>query len=128
MFGFRFVKAQPTTYLIQHRGGAVVREGAGLSTLYYAPTTSIIAVPIASRDAAFIFQNVVRDFQSVTIQGEVAYRIGDPKRAAALLNFALLSDGSTYESDDIEKLSQRVLSATEVLCQQAAKTMTLKQA
>jgi hypothetical protein len=128
MFGFRFIKVQPTTYLIQHRGGAIVREGAGLSSFYYAPTTSLIAVPIGSRDAPFIFQNVVRDFQTVTIQGQVAYRVGDPRAAASLLNFSLRRDGKTYESDDIEKLSQRVLSATEVLAQQTTKTMTLREA
>jgi len=128
MFGFRFIKVQPTTYLIQHRGGAVVRAGAGLSSLYYAPTTSLSAVPIGSRDASFIFQNVLRDFQSVTIQGQVAYRVGDPKKAAAMLNFALKADGKSYETDDIEKLSQRLLSATEVLAQQATKAMSLKDA
>jgi SPFH domain / Band 7 family len=128
MFGLRFIKVEPTTYLIQHRSGAVVREGAGLSSFYYAPVTSLVAVPIGSRDAAFIFQNVVRDFQTVTIQGEISYRVGDPKKAAALLNFALARDGRTYESDDIEKLSQRVLSATEVLAQQATQAMTLKEA
>jgi regulator of protease activity HflC (stomatin/prohibitin superfamily) len=128
MFGIRFIKVQPTTYLIQHRRGAVVREGAGLSALYYAPTTSLVAVPIGSRDAAFIFQNVVRDFQTVTIQGHVTYRIDEPKKAASLLNFALNADGKSYESDDVEKLSLRVLSATEVLAQQATKAMILKEA
>jgi SPFH domain / Band 7 family len=105
-----------------------VREGAGLSGLYYAPVTTLVAVPIGSRDAAFIFQNVVRDFQTVTIQGEVSYRVGDPTKASAMLNFALTRNGKAYESDDIEKLSQRVLSATEVLAQQATQAMTLKEA
>ena len=45
MFGIRFHKAQPTTYLMKYRAGAVTREGAGLSTLYYAPVTSLVAVP-----------------------------------------------------------------------------------
>jgi hypothetical protein len=128
MFGIRFIKVQPTTYLIQYRRGSVVREGAGLSSLYYAPFTSLVAVPIGSRDAPFIFQHVVRDFQTVTIQGQVAYRIGDPKKAAELLNFALKPDNKSYESDDNEKLPQRLLSATDVLVQQATKTMTLKEA
>jgi hypothetical protein len=128
MFGIRFIKVQPTTYLIQYRRGSVVREGAGLSSLYYAPVTSLVAVPIGSRDTTFIFQHVVRDFQTVTIQGQVAYRVGDPKKAAELLSFALKPDNKSYESDDNEMLSQRLLSATDVLVQQATKTMTLKEA
>ena len=128
MFGIRFIKVQPTTYLMKYSGGAVVREGAGLSTLYYAPTTSLVAVPIGSRDASFIFQHSAHDFQAITVQGVVAYRIGDPKKAASMLNFALKADGKTYESDDPEKLSQRILNAADVLAQQLIKTMTLKEA
>jgi regulator of protease activity HflC (stomatin/prohibitin superfamily) len=128
MLGIRFIKVLPTTYLIQHRGGRIAREGVGLSGFYYAPRTSLIAVPIGSRDASFIFQNVVRDFQSVSIQGVVTYRVGDPKKAALLLNFALKPDGQSYVSDDIEKLSQRVLNATMVLAQQTTKVLALTDA
>ena len=50
MLGIRFIKVQPNTYLLQHRDGQVVREGLGLSFFYYAPTTSLVAVPVASTD------------------------------------------------------------------------------
>jgi len=109
MFGIRFHKAQPTTYLMKYRAGKVTQEGAGLSTFYYAPVTSLVAVPIGSRDAAFIFQQTARDFQALTIQGHVTYRISEPKHAASMLNFTLKADGKTYESDDPEKLPQRIL-------------------
>jgi len=128
MFGLRFIKAQPTTYLMKFRKGAVTEEGAGLSTFYYAPATSLVAVPIGSRDAPFIFQQVARDFQALTIQGHATYRIGDPKKAASMLNFTLKADGKTYESDDPEKLPQRILGTVEVLAQQAVKALALKEA
>lgn len=127
MFGIRFIKAQPTTYLLKYRAGQVTQEGAGLSTFYYAPVTSLVAIPIGSRDAAFIFQETARDFQTLTVQGHVTYRISEPRRAAAMLNFTLKPDGKTYESDDPEKLPQRILGAVEVLAQQAVKEMTLKE-
>ncbi|WP_050625704.1 SPFH domain-containing protein [Bradyrhizobium viridifuturi] len=128
MFGVRFIKAQPTTYLMKYRGGAVTQQGAGLSGFYYGPVTSLVAVPIGSRDAAFIFQQIARDFQALTIQGHVTYRIGEPQKAAAMLNFTLKPDGKTYESDDPEKLPQRILATVEVLAQQAVKELTLKEA
>jgi len=128
MFGIRFIKAQPTTYLMKYRAGNVTQEGAGLSTFYYAPVTSLVAVPIGSRDAAFIFQQTARDFQALTIQGHVTYRISEPRHAASMLNFTLKADGKTYESDDPEKLPQRILGTVEVLAQQAVKELTLKEA
>ncbi len=128
MFGFRFVKALPTTYLMQVKSGKVVRSGAGLSMLYYSPTSSLLAVPIASREAPFIFQNVTADFQTLTVQGQVAYKVSEPAKAASMLNFALRVDGKSYESDDPEKLPQRVLAVVEVLIQQAVQGMSLKEA
>jgi len=128
VFGIRFIKAQPTTYLMKYRAGAVTREGAGLSAFYYAPVTSLVAVPIGSRDAGFIFQQIAHDFQALTVQGYVTYRISEPKKAASMLNFTLKADGKTYESDDPEELSERILGTVEVLAQQAVKELTLKEA
>lgn len=78
MFGINFIKVQPTTYVLQYRGGKVVREGVGLSMFYYAPTSSLVAVPVGSTDTPFIFQETTADFQTVTIQGQVTYRVSDP--------------------------------------------------
>src|SRR5213083_843259 len=100
MIGFRFIKVQPTTYLLQYRGGKIVREGLGLSFFYYAPTTSLVTVSVASADVPFIFQETTADFQSVTIQGQVTYRISEPRRLAALLNYTLARDGEGYASED----------------------------
>src|SRR5512137_236890 len=99
MFGIRYIKVQPTTHLIQYRDGRVVREGVGLAFFYYAPPTSLVAVPIASTDAPFIFEEVTADFQTVTIQGQVTYRVTDPKKLAALMNFTLNARGQNYVSD-----------------------------
>ena len=50
MLGMRFIKSQPTVHLMQFRAGKLVREGSGESFFYYAPTTTLVAVPLASRD------------------------------------------------------------------------------
>ena len=112
MFGVKFIKVQPTTYVLEYRGGRVLREGTGLSFFYYAPTTSLVAVPIASSDVPFIFEETTADFQTVTIQGQVTYRVADPKRLAALLNYTLATDGRTYVSEDPEKLPEILLAAS----------------
>jgi hypothetical protein len=128
MLGIGFVKAQPTTYLIQYRGGKIVREGAGLSFFYYAPTTSLVAVPVGSQDRSFIFQLLTQDFQGVTLQGQLSYCVTEPRKTSAMLNFALRPDSKGYTSDDPEKLANRILATVEVLGQQAIRGQTLKQA
>ena len=128
MFGIKFIKVQPTTYLLQYRGGHIVREGLGLSFFYYAPTTSLVTVPVASTDTPFIFQETTADFQAVTIQGQVTYRVGDPKRLAAMLNYTLARDGETYAAEDPNKLPERVIHVINVLARAELQKLPLREA
>ncbi len=128
MFGIQFIKIQPTTYLLHYKDGKVIREGAGLSFFYYAPTSSLVAVPTAGMDAPFIFQEVTADFQEVSIQGQATYRISDPKRVSQLLNFTLNSTGTGYVSDDPQKLTQRVINVILVLTRKELQSLSMKEA
>src|SRR6266852_8874481 len=128
MLGLRFIKMQPTSYLLQYKKGRIVREGAGLSFFYYAPITSLVAVPIASTDAPFIFNEVTSDFQEISIQGQANYRITDPKRVSQLLNFTLDASARGYVSDDPQKLSARVINVITVLTRKELQTLALRDA
>ena len=128
MFGIKFIKVQPTLYLMQYRAGKVVREGVGLSFFYYAPTTSLVAVPVGSDDVPFIFQETTADFQAVTLQGQVTYRVGEPKRLAALLNFTLAPNGRGYASEDPKKLPERVIHVINVLARAELQKLGLREA
>jgi hypothetical protein len=128
MFGVKFIKVQPTTYVLEYRGGRVLREGTGLSFFYYAPTTSLVAIPIASSDVPFIFEETTADFQTVTIQGQVTYRVADPNRLASLLNYTLAANGQTYVSDDPEKLPERIVHVINVLARAELQKLKLREA
>jgi regulator of protease activity HflC (stomatin/prohibitin superfamily) len=128
MFGIRFIKVEPTTHLLQFRNGRIVRDGPGQAFFYYSPTTSLVAVPIAGTDAPFIFEEVTSDFQTVTIQGQVTYRVSDPKKLAALVNFTLDARGKNYVSDEPQKLPQRVVNVVNVLARAELQTLPLRQA
>ena len=70
MFGIEYLKAPPTTYVLHYKSGKVKREGAGLSFLYYRPTSTVVMVPAATADVPFAWTEVTADFQEVTIQGQ----------------------------------------------------------
>lgn len=128
MFGLRFIKSQPTTHLMQFRRGRLVREGAGLAFFYYAPTSTLVAVPVGSQDRPFMLELPTVDFQSVTVQGQVSFRVADPQRIAALMDFSLGADGRSNASDDPKRLGERVATQAEVIVRQAVQAMDLKQA
>lgn len=128
MFGIRFIKIPPTTHIIQYSGGKIVREGTGLSFFYYAPTTSLVAIPVGSTDVPFIFAEQTGDYQSVSLQGQITYRIAEPQKVAALMDFTLASHGRGFASDDPEKLPQRVINLVHVLARAEIEKLPLKQA
>lgn len=122
-----FIKVPPTTYVLQYKHGAVKRAGAGLSFFYYAPTSTIVAIPMASADVPFVFQEATADFQSVTIQGQLTYQVADPSRLAALLDFSVDNHG-TYYSEDPRKLPERLIHTLQSLTRAITQRLVLKDA
>ncbi len=114
MLGIKYVKVPPTTHVMQFRRGAIVREGAGLSFFYYAPTSFIVYIPLASTDVPFVFNEVTTDFQDATIQGELTFRVTNPAALAALLDFSVDWAGR-YRSDDPAKLHDRLIHSIQIL-------------
>jgi regulator of protease activity HflC (stomatin/prohibitin superfamily) len=107
MFGINYIKFNSMTYAIHYVHGNVKREGRGLSFFYYAPTSSITAVPLGSKDIQFIFNETTQDFQTVTIQGQITYAIADPKQLSEMLDFTMDYQRRINESN-FEKLNQRL--------------------
>ncbi|MCL2253657.1 MAG: SPFH domain-containing protein [Lachnospiraceae bacterium] len=130
MFGIKFIKFQPSEYVLKYKNGKVVKEGAGISFYYYAPTTSIVMVSIASSDCPFMFEEVTADFQTVSIQGQVTYRIVDRKNVVGLLNFtlAIKNGNKSYISDDPQKLPVRVSNLVRVMAKKHLEDLKLSDA
>jgi hypothetical protein len=122
----RYMKAPPTTYVMQFKDGRVKREGPGLSFFYWAPTTTVVAVPLASSDVPFVFNEVTRDFQAVTLQGQLTYRVADPKRLSSLLDYSIAPSGR-YLSNDPEKLEERLVQVAQVRAHAVVQAMDLRE-
>lgn len=122
-----FMKVPPTTYVLQYKHGKIKREGTGLSFIYYAPTSTIVAIPMASADVPFVFQESTADFQSVTIQGQLTYRVADPKRLASLLDFSV-DNRRAYYSEDPRKLPERLIHTLQTLTRAITQRLGLKEA
>ncbi|HKV37227.1 MAG TPA: SPFH domain-containing protein [Pyrinomonadaceae bacterium] len=122
-----FMKVPPTTYVLQFKNGQIKRQGAGLSFIYYAPTSTIVMIPIASADVPFVFQESTADFQSVTIQGQLTYRVAEPTRLASVLDFSV-DRSHAYYSDDPLKLPERLIHTLQTLTRAITQRLVLKEA
>jgi regulator of protease activity HflC (stomatin/prohibitin superfamily) len=109
--------------------GRIVRQGAGLSFWYFVPTATIVDVPVQSHDVPFIFNQTTQDYQDLTIQGQLTYRIADPEKAAHNLDFSVGWAGQyTAEEDPLDLLSQRLINTTQTIARSITQSMPLTEA
>ena len=127
MFGIKFIRFDSMTYVIKFKNGEIAKEGRGLSFFYYEPTSSITAVPIGSNNLPFIFSETTKDYQTVNIQGQITYKIGNPKQLAELLDFTVNRNG-VYKKDDTEKLNQRIVNEAQTATSSFIHELKLKEA
>lgn len=127
MLGIRYMKAAPTSYILHFEDGRLRREGQGLSFFYFAPASTLVSVPMASADVPFAFQENTADFQAVSIQGQLTYRVADPKKVATLLDFSIGPQGQ-FRSEDYRKLPERLVHTTQTLMRAETQRLTLREA
>jgi hypothetical protein len=108
-----YYKGEPNTYVLCHRNGRLVQHGAGINFFYMPQTTSISAVPLGSQEARFIFNETTANFQEVSIQGSLSYRLSAPLEVAKRLDFTIVPGTHVYRSEDPGHLVQRVVNAVQ---------------
>lgn len=126
MLGISYLKVPATTHVIQLKNGQIVRSGPGLSFFYFAPTSVIVQIPVSSVNVPFVFNEVTQDFQEVTIQGNITFRVNDPQRLASLLDYSV-DLGGRYRSEDPSKLEERLIQATQVRTRTLVQSHPLRQ-
>lgn len=102
---FRHLRGAPTTYVRHLRRGRTAHEGVGIS-FWFRPLSAVISeVPVDERELPMLFHARTRDFQDVTVQATVTYRIGDPARAAERIDFSIHPDSGQWRSAPLDQVA-----------------------
>lgn len=128
MFNFKSIKFLPSEYVFKYKNGKIVKEGKGLSFIYYVPNTSVVVIPTSSADVPFIFQEITNDYQTVSVQGQITYKIADYKRVSEILDYTYDMKKKKYVTEDYKKIPQRLVNITKVLTKKSIENMPLKEA
>lgn len=103
--GRRHLRSAPTAHIRHHRRGRLVHDGPGLSFWFRALTAALSEVPVNDRELAMAFHARTADFQDVTVQATVTYRISDPALASARLDFSLDPDTGVWRGAPLEQIA-----------------------
>lgn len=125
---FKFIKFMPSEYVLRYKNGKIVQEGTGLSFVYYEPNTSVVVIPTSSADVPYVFDEITEDYQTVSVQGQITYKIIDYKKIADSINYTYNLKNKTYLTEDYRKIPQRLINITKVLAKKSIGSMPLKEA
>ncbi|MCK5046327.1 MAG: SPFH domain-containing protein [Candidatus Heimdallarchaeota archaeon] len=123
-----YFRGDPSKYIIKFVDGKRRRAGLGLSFFYFKMNTSIAAIPALTNDSGFVFNEITKNKQAVTLQGRFTYRIKDPKKMATILDFQIHPRSRQYLTDDPEKLELRIRNVIQVRTRSEIEKMVLEDA
>ncbi|MGW2613383.1 SPFH domain-containing protein [Streptomyces sp. NPDC001500] len=102
--GWRHLRGAPTAHVRHHRSGKLAHDGPGLSFWFRSLSAALSEVPVDDRELAMTFHARTADFQDVTVQATVTYRVSDPALAAARLDFSIDPDTGIWRGAPLEQL------------------------
>ncbi|GAA3757269.1 SPFH domain-containing protein [Streptomyces tremellae] len=104
-FGRRHLRSAPTAHIRHHDRGRLVHDGVAQSFWFRALHAALSEVPVDDRELAMSFHARTADFQDVSVQATVTYRISEPATAAACLDFSLDPDTGAWRAAPLEQIS-----------------------
>ncbi|MBL9098301.1 MAG: SPFH domain-containing protein [Alphaproteobacteria bacterium] len=125
MFGYRYLKSKPTDHVILYSGGRVRRQGMGLSGFVFAPFATAAAVPTDARDEIFAVEAMTADYQTITIQGLISFRIKDASVAAQRQDFSINLISGAHTGEPMKQIVERLRAIAQTACRDALVRSTL---
>jgi regulator of protease activity HflC (stomatin/prohibitin superfamily) len=113
----RHLRADASMHVLHYRGARLVRQGRGLAFWFLPMSASIAEVPVDDRELSILFHARSSDFQDVTAQGIVTYRIVEPATLADRIDFTIDLASGAYLKQPLDRIGLHV---TELARQHAA--------
>jgi regulator of protease activity HflC (stomatin/prohibitin superfamily) len=101
----RQLRGTPTTHITHLVRGRVRHQGTGL-TFWFRPITAVLSeVPVDDRELPLLFHARTSDFQDVTVQATVTYRITAPETASTRLDFSIDPITGAWRGTPLDQLA-----------------------
>lgn len=100
----RHLRTDTNMYVRHLRKGVVTHEGAGAAFWFRPRTAALSQVPLDDREQALLFHARTADFQEVTVQATVNYRVVDPALATTRIDFGVNPKTGAWNGTPLETL------------------------
>jgi regulator of protease activity HflC (stomatin/prohibitin superfamily) len=103
---FRHLRSDASSFVLHYRGTRLLRSGRGLAFWFRPLTDSVAEVPADDRELALIIHGRSADFQEVSVQGVLTYRVLDPAKLASRVDFTVDPGTGAFLRQPLEKIAQ----------------------
>lgn len=86
---FRRLRSDASVHVLRYNRGRLAQSGRGLAFWFLPDAASIAEAPVDDRDLPFLFNSRSKDFQEVTVQGMIVWRVADPEKLAQRIDFSI---------------------------------------
>ena len=101
----RHLRSEPNTHILKFKKGKLRCSERGAALWFLPMSTSVAEVPIDDRELAFLFHSRSEDFQDVTTQGVITYRLAQPEVAASRIDFSIDLSTGAHRKQPLEKVA-----------------------
>ncbi len=101
----RHLRAEPSAHILCFKRGKLKKSGAGLAFWFLPISTTVAELPLDDRELSFLFHGRTADFQDITTQGVLTFRVTDPVRLARRVDFSINLKTGTWREQPLEKLA-----------------------
>ena len=108
-FGFfSRLRSDAASHVIRYENGVARASGRGLSFRFNPYETSIAELPMDDREMTLFAKGRSRDFQALSLQGALTWRIVDPDRLAERIDFTIKLDDGAHRGEPLEQIQARI--------------------
>jgi len=101
---YRHFRSEANFHVVRYRRGTAVEAGKGLSFWFQPLGASIAEVPMDDRSTSFHFHGRTRDFQTMTVQGDIVWRAADAEALMQRVDFSIDLVSGAYLGEPLEQI------------------------
>jgi regulator of protease activity HflC (stomatin/prohibitin superfamily) len=102
------LRSDASSHVIRYRNGAPAATGRGLAFWFRPLDTAVDELPLDDQELSFLFHGRSSDLQEVVAQGIVTYRVADPERLAARIDFGLDLATGLHAKTPLDQIGARL--------------------
>jgi regulator of protease activity HflC (stomatin/prohibitin superfamily) len=100
----RHLRAEPSSHVIQYKNGRQHRSGRGAAFWFMPLDAGVVEVPVDDRELTFVLHGRSSDFQDVSVQGVLTYRVVEPSVLAERIDFGIDLSSGKHLREPLEQL------------------------